>query len=186
MPGEICNSLEFNFFQCSDEGSTDESATDESIEYVVEKILDSRVTCNGQIEYLCKWKDFTEEDNTWELGQKLDCRELILEFQMQRSIKNFKRKTQIKENELYETKAKKLKLDTSIVILNAFDCGYKAAKVLGASMALDRVRFLIKFKELDEPEYVSSHVAYEHIPQMVLRFYEKHLKRLNIFSEVSN
>lgn len=185
MTGELCDSLELNFFQYLDEDITDEDDTDENIEYTVEKILDSRVTYDGKIEYLCKWKDFTEEDNTWELDEILDCQELIQEFKMQRSIRNHKRKAQIIENAKYETKAKKLKLDTSIVILNAFDCGYKAAKVLSASMAYDRIRFLIKFKELDEPEFVSSNVAYEHIPQMVLRFYEMHLKLLNIFSNAS-
>lgn len=195
MAGELGNSLELNIFQYlneddideddTDEDDTDEEDTDENVEYTVEKILDSRVTYNGQIEYLCKWKDFTEEDNTWELAEILECQELIEEFKMQRSIKNHKRKAEIIENEKYETKAKKLKLDTSMVILNAFDSGYKAAKILSASMAFDRILFLIEFKELDQPEFVSSNVAYEHIPQMVLRFYEKHFKLLNTFSEAS-
>lgn len=169
MVRESVDSPEFNHIRYSD------------MEFTVDQILDSRVTYNGKIEYLCKWKDFAEEDNTWELEEKLNCHELIYNFKVQRSIKNRKRKAQIKENQIYETKAKKLKLDSSIVILNAFDCGHEAASILSASMAFDRIRFLIKFKELDDPEFVSSNVAYEYIPQMVLQFYEMHFKQSNIF-----
>lgn len=153
------------------------------MEFTVDKILDSRVAHNGKIEYLCKRKDFAEEQNTWELEEKLDCHHLICDFKLQRSIKNRKRKDQIKENNVYETKAKKLKIDTSIVILNAFDCGHEAASIQSACLANGRIRFLIKFKDLDEPEFVSSNVAYEYIPQMVLRFYEMHFKQTNIFSK---
>lgn len=174
MAGEYLDFPDLNHIRYSD------------MEFTVDQILDSRVAYNGKIEYLCKWKDFAEENNTWELEERLDCQELIYNYKVQRSIKNRKRKAQIKENKIYETKAKKLKLDSSIVILNAFDCGHEAASILSASMAFDRIRFLIKFKELDDPEFVSSNVAYEYIPQMVLRFYEKHLKQSNIFSGTSN
>lgn len=174
MAGESLDFPESNLIRYSD------------LEFTVDQILDSRVAYNGKIEYLCKWKDFGEEDNTWELEEKLDCQQLIYDYKVQRSMKNRKRKAQIKENNVYETKAKKLKLDTSIVILNAFDCGHEAASIKSASLAFDRIRFLIKFKDLDEPEFVASNVAYEYIPQMVLRFYEMHFKQSNIFSGASD
>lgn len=35
--------------------------------YAIEKILDSRRTDDGQLEYLIKWKDSPESDNSWQL-----------------------------------------------------------------------------------------------------------------------
>ena len=49
-------------------------------ELVVEKVLNKRTTENGGIEYLIKWKDFSDQDATWEPRENLNCETLIAAF----------------------------------------------------------------------------------------------------------
>ena len=49
-------------------------------EYVVEKILNKK-GYGKNIQYLIKWKDFGDEDNTWEPVGNLECPELIQKFE---------------------------------------------------------------------------------------------------------
>ena len=49
-------------------------------EYKVEKVCDKRVDEDGKIEYLLKWKGWTEP--TWEPQENCNCEELIEKFEM--------------------------------------------------------------------------------------------------------
>ncbi|CAG2104446.1 unnamed protein product [Medioppia subpectinata] len=47
----------------------------------VEEIRDHRIDLSGHIEYLLKWKDCPEKENTWKLGTHVtDCQELLQRF----------------------------------------------------------------------------------------------------------
>ncbi|XP_070142907.1 heterochromatin protein 1 isoform X2 [Drosophila kikkawai] len=160
-----------------DESSSDSSENiidfDSSTEFVVEKILDRR-TYRGHLQYLVKWKNCTEEDNTWEMAASLveliqGCDLLIKSYEKLQTPSSRR-----ELNIIYENKAKRLKIDPSIVLESPFSRDFKAEEILKGYKNNGEVSFLIKFWHLKQPQVVPSCIAYVEIPQMVLRFYEKH------------
>lgn len=70
---------------------TEEEEIEEG-EYIVEKILNHRIN-NGKRQYLLKWKNYDESENTWENEENLNCKELLEEY-----FKNHKDEIASQEN----------------------------------------------------------------------------------------
>uniref|UniRef100_A0A8C5M628 Chromobox 5 n=1 Tax=Leptobrachium leishanense TaxID=445787 RepID=A0A8C5M628_9ANUR len=157
--------------------ASDASSSSEEEEYVVEKVLDRRMM-KGQVEYLLKWKGFTEEHNTWEPERNLDCPELISEF-----MKKYKKPKETepkakpegtkRKSGNEEIKAKKRRESNDIA--RGFERGLEPEKIIGATDSCGELMFLMKWKDSDEADLVLAKEANVKCPQIVIAFYEERL-----------
>ncbi|KAG5681699.1 hypothetical protein PVAND_011109 [Polypedilum vanderplanki] len=140
--------------------------------YTVEKILQKRIRL-GKAEYFLKWKNYSDNDNTWEPAENIqNCKELIVEFE-----ESLKRKENAAE------KLKKLKetneIDTSVFRKpnrkDGFARGLSPEKILGATDVYGGIRFLMKWKNCDEADLVPAKEANVKCPQIVIKFYQDNL-----------
>ncbi|XP_034563679.1 chromobox protein homolog 1b isoform X2 [Notolabrus celidotus] len=146
---------------------------EEEEEYVVEKVLNRRVV-KGRVEYLLKWKGFSNEDNTWEPEDNLDCPDLIAEFlQSQKTAHEGKRKAAGEGEGGDESKSKKKKDDTEK--LRGFARGLDPERIIGATDSTGELMFLMKWKNSDEADLVPAKEANVKCPQVVISFYEERL-----------
>jgi len=149
-------------------------------EFIVEKILDKRIV-NGRIEYLLFWKGFTDEDNTWEPKENLDCPELIEEFENKRKAENelkasFARAGGRKDNDTTITSlddAKKKREEENKK--RGFERGLEPFRILAGTAQGGELMYLMAWKTCSEVDLVPAREANIKCPQVVIKFYEDRL-----------
>ena len=111
-------------------------------EFHVEKVLDKRVGRNGKVEYLLKWKGYSDEDNTWEPQDNLDCLDLIEEFERMRREGKMKPSEKRKRDQDQAKKEKKAKQGNER--LRGFERRLDPERIVGATDSSGELMFLIK------------------------------------------
>ena len=159
----------------------EEVLEEEEEEYVVEKVLDRRVV-KGKVEYLLKWKGFSDEDNTWEPEENLDCPDLIAEFLQSQKTAHFKtdkseggkcKADSDSEDKGEESKPKKKKKESEEP--RGFARGLEPEQIIGATDSSGELMLLMKWKNSDEADLVPAKEADVKCPQVVISFYEERL-----------
>jgi hypothetical protein len=161
----------------SDEEMAPEVEGEEEEEYVVEKIVDKRVSKSGKTEYFLKWKGYGDEDNTWEPKENVSCKDMIADFEKKLKEKKTtpaaKRKSDSPKNNKSEEKKAKKEDNSSRV--RGFDRGLEVERILGATDSSGDLMFLLKWKGCDEADLVPAKEANLKCPQPVIKFYEERL-----------
>lgn len=171
-----------------------EGDENEEEEFVVEKILEKRTLKGGVVEYYLKWKNYPDEDNTWEPKENLDCPELIEEFEKEWAEKQKKKSEKEKsrgrpsntdkkrrstveddddvgnEKRSNKTKDKTSKGsksdDKGEEKKDGFQRGLEPDKILGATDISGELMFLMKWKGADEADLVEAKQANSRCPQV--------------------
>ncbi|XP_077299124.1 chromobox protein homolog 3-like isoform X2 [Arctopsyche grandis] len=149
-------------------------------EFSVEKVLDRRIR-NGKVEYFLKWKGYSDDDNTWEPEENLDCPDLINAFEDARKKKEAGKIEKTKE--IKKKKPSMSPLDLKGAKKKApddkkaqgFDKGLEPEKIIGATDSSGELMFLMKWQGTDEADLVPSRQANVRCPQIVIQFYEERL-----------
>ena len=89
---------------------------------------------------------------------------------------NESKEKNLEQIKVEESQASEHNTDESESDLDGFDLGLQAEKILGASSSQDELMFLIKWLDSDKTEWVYSKVANVKCPQIVIEFYQQHLK----------
>ncbi|XP_072162591.1 chromobox protein homolog 1 [Bemisia tabaci] len=164
----------------------DNSSVDgEEEEFSVEKVLDRRMR-GGKVEYLLKWKGYSDDDNTWEPEENLDCPDLISQFEEQRKKRESTKKDEVSkkrkstssdkdaEKKSLAPKPKKSQPEEDNKP-RGFDRNLEPEKIIGATDSSGELMFLMKWKDNDEADLVPARQANIKCPQVVIKFYEERL-----------
>lgn len=147
-------------------------------EWIVEAVLDKRITSEGKIEYFLKWKDYGDDANSWEPEENLSCTELIKTFERKRASStaiagDSTSKQPIANGVNHSEKKKSLEPED---IMRQIDPNLIPEKVVGAVGLKDEILIVIKWKNKLEKDYIPSTIANKKWPQLVINYYQQRIR----------
>lgn len=171
-------------------GGSGPTSSEKREEFSVEKVLGRRVK-NDKVEYLLKWRGYSDEDNTWEPEDNLDCPELISAYEEVRLRKE--REAAAEETEVpapvtpaptipvaEEThsmrkrgrRSEKKKRIEEIDKPRGIARGLVPEKILAAQLYNSVTYFLVQWEDCLEYDVVPSKELNEAFPEFVISYYE--------------
>lgn len=146
-------------------------------EFSVEKVLDRRIK-NGKVEYLLKWKGYSDEDNTWEPEDNLDCPDLISAYEEARLKREREAAPQPEVEEGHTTRKRakrgdKKKKVEEIEKPRGLARGLQPENILAGQLFHGSLYFLVKWQDCSEMDVVPGHDLGEAFPDFVISYYER-------------
>jgi len=127
--------------------------------FVVERIVDKRITADGKVEYFIKWRGYPSGDNTWEPEENCDCPTLIQRFEESRAKSKKRGEKKPKCEEILKPRG--------------YERGLEIAEIMGATDVSGEIKYLVRWKYCDEFDLVASSQVSEKNPQMLIDYYQK-------------
>ncbi|CAG0887162.1 unnamed protein product [Cyprideis torosa] len=145
-------------------------ADDQSFQ--VEKILDKRTREIGSksvVEYLIKWANFPNADNSWEPELNLQgCDEIIAEFEKTHQTTSCTPGSNA--SGMGPTRARAEREP------RGFARGLEPEIVLGSTKVDGQLKLLIKWKGTETADLVPNTEANVKCPELVIKYYEQHIR----------
>ena len=119
-------------------------------EYIVERVVDKRITVDGKIEYFLKWKDWDDSTNTWEPEEQIHCKSLIAKFEQEnKQLKRIENNNNIEAKSISETEYNSQPIDQKQEEHEPKE--YIVERVVDKRIALDgKIEYFLKWKDWDD------------------------------------
>ncbi|XP_042540403.1 chromobox protein homolog 3-like [Dipodomys spectabilis] len=129
--------------------------------FAVEKVLGRRIV-EGKVEYLLKWKGYSDADNTWETEDNINCPDLIEAFLNSHNASLSGASTSNEPRDAGDNP-------------RGFARGLEPEGIIDVKQSSGGLMFVMKWKGSDETELVPAKEANVKCPQMVIAFYEERI-----------
>ena len=144
------------------------------------KILDKRLTADGNDEFLIQYKTGDQIAEEWKLSQDIqDFQSLIQDYDQEMTYKMTNGFANGTNGTVAESEEEVLPEVEEVVKteqqMNGFDRGFHPFKILGAKEDDNNgLMFLVMFREdLTTADLIPNHVLHEKCPQLLIKYYEK-------------